>query len=813
MVEKHIVAVHDDHSGNVHIYYREWWEEDGEWKFSEKKHDVVEGFKWYFLIKNEDVAAVKQCLSAHYIDKIEKENDEFSRVYCDNKNYSRFKREQGERDAKMVILEDLTESGIQTYEADLSTYQRYMIDNDVQMGQRFRTIYFDIETDDRGAGIEIGRDLIISFAAYDSLAKKSYYKSTSNEKGMLKAMLNLFAKYDVMIGWNSEGFDIPYIQARARQHGLRNELYQLMGVQSLDLMKKFQETYGRDTEMVRKFRSFKLNDVANYFLGIGKIDRTSTWEMFVNAPEKLKEYNIRDVELLADLEDKTGLVDLSIIKAHICGARLNEKTSGRVLDQYIVRAANKRGVHYKSVLRNVVDEAESFSGGYVGGHVFTPKVGRHSNIHTFDFSSLYPSIIRTFNVSPETFHGPWNSGLIEEEGDGPFTRANEPEPLGSDIGTPTNVRYAGERGVIPALIHDLVVIRNKMRKEEMPKLAPDSFEYKNLDKKQYVYKILANSMYGIIGAPFFRYYHHAMAESITRTGHYLIKHASAWFEERGYPTIYGDTDSIFVKIEDGTDPQTLADQLKEAQAELLKDVFQVRESFMVMDYEKSFEKFLIVGKKKYVGLETSGKFKLTGFEAKKRDTIKIAAEAQMHLFDMIIKNDTDFDSVLAWLLQLKKKVMAGDVEPEEITVYKKLTKAPKEFSAYKKGGKMPFHAQIYMDTLNKLTDSLEVGSYIPAIITQGKPVEGVHPEFFDGEYDRRYYWNTRVYALLKRVLEVAYPDHDWEQYDELTEAQIKRKQRAEDKLKNPEKYKTRKGRTRRVKVVEPEEPSTKKALF
>ncbi len=807
MVENHIVCVHDDHHGNVHVYSRDWV--DG--VPAEKKLTTITDYDWYFTVRDEDVADVKACKYAHYVKRYEQESSGFTRVYCDNKNYSSFKRERGEKDAKMIIVGELKELGIQTYEADLSTYQRYMIDKDTQMAQKFMVLYYDIETDDRGAGIEIGRDQIISFAAYDEYNEKTYYKSTTNEKGLIKAMLDLFSKYDVIIGWNSEGFDLPYIKARAARYGLYDDMYKLMGVQSMDMMQKFQETYGRDTDMVKKFRSFKLNDVASHFLGIGKIDRGSTWEMFTNEPDKLKEYNIRDVELLAELEKKTGIVDLSIIKANICGARLNEKTSGRVLDNYIIRAANKRGVHYRSVLRNVVDEKETFTAGYIGGHVFTPVLGRHTNIHLFDFSSLYPSIIRTFNVSPETFGGSWKSGFLEEEGDGPFVRVGEAELLGSDIGTPTNVRYAGERGVIPALIHDLVVIRNKMRKEEMPKLDPDSFEYKNLDKKQYVYKVLANSMYGIIGASFFRYYSHSMAESITRTGHFLTKSASEWCRQRGWPTIYGDTDSIFIKVDDGTPVEDIQAGLKAYFADMLQKTFNIRESFIVMDYKTSFDKFLITGKKKYVGLEANGKFELTGFEAIKRDTVKYGAEAQLKLFDMIIKNDMPLESVTGWIEEIRDYILNGEVAIEDITMYKKMTKHPKEFSAYKKGGKLPAHVQVFLDTENQLTDNLEVGSYVPFIVTEAKPKQlAVHPQFFDGNFDRVYYWNTRIYALLQRVLEVAYPDYDWAQYVELTEIQRERKRKAAERKANGGRTK----KPRKTKVVElNQEAETRAPLF
>lgn len=755
-MERHNVAVHDDHHGNIHIYYRNW---DGDTP-GEKQVETIRDFEWYFLVDAKHKERVEKSSVSHLIKKLELEGD-YLRVYCQNLNYNKWKREKGNTDSKTVIVKELDSAGIKTYEADLSSYQRYMLDKDIEMGQKFSVLYFDIETDDRGKGIEIGRDQIISFAAYDPIRNKTFYKSSENEAGLIKAMLKLFSKYDVMVGWNSEGFDLPYIRERARKFELFDELYLLMGVQQLDLMQKFIETYGRDTDMVRQFRSFKLENVSQHFLGTGKIPRYSTWEMFQKEPELLKEYNIRDVTLLHELEGKTGIIDMSITKAFICGARLNEKTSGRVLDMYILRAANKRGVHYRSVLKNVIDGPDSFGGGYVGGHVFTPAVGFHSNVHLLDFSSLYPSIIRTFNVSPETLLGDWDSGLEEIEGDGPFERTKESEPLNGAIGTPTNVRYKAERGVIPSLIHDLVETRNKMRWEEMPKYAKDSFEYKNIDKKQYIYKILANAMYGIIGAPFFRYYDFRMAESITRTGHYLTKSAAQYVRDKGGTVIYGDTDSIFVELPDGITPEHISEELKEMFNEKLKETFNVQESFINMTLDGSFDKYLIVSKKKYVGLMTDGKFKLTGFEAVKRDTIKVASEAQMKLFDMIIKNDSTQQEVLDFILELKEKIIEGKVDPEEITIYKKLTKHPKEFAAFKSGAKMPAHAQVYMDSHEEIED-LQVGKYVPFIITVEKPQTGVHPQLFDGNYARDYYWNTRVYALLKRVVEVAFPEYEWD---------------------------------------------------
>ena len=99
-MERHNVAFHDDHDGNVHIYYREWQGNEP----GPKLHEVIKDFKWYFVIRSEDVEAVRNCPSSHYIDKIEQEkNPEWTRIYCQNGNYSKSKRAKGKTDAKMEI--------------------------------------------------------------------------------------------------------------------------------------------------------------------------------------------------------------------------------------------------------------------------------------------------------------------------------------------------------------------------------------------------------------------------------------------------------------------------------------------------------------------------------------------------------------------------------------------------------------------------------------------------------------------------------------------------------------------------------------
>ena len=309
-------------------------------------------------------------------------------------------------------------------------------------------------------------------------------------------------------------------------------------------------------------------------------------------------------------------------------------------------------------------------------------------------------------------------------------------------------------------------MRNDIRKKEMLKYDKESFEYKNLDKKQYIYKILANAMYGIIGAPFFRYYSKDMAESITRSGHYLVKEASSWFNKNGLKTIYGDTDSVFFYGKE-IDTKDLSKKLVDYFNEHLKNEFNIDKSYIVMDFKKKLNKFLITSKKKYVGLEENGELELTGFECIKRDTIKFAADSQLELFNKILKENYTLEDSKKWLENLKIKFFDKNLEVDNFILYKKITKAPEEFSAVIKGQKTPIHVKVFQD-YNKYAqennkEELEVGQYIPFIIINGDPLEGIHPDLYNGEFDRKYCWNKRIYPVLQRILEVVYKDFNWDE--------------------------------------------------
>lgn len=794
-MERHLTNLWTNQKGEVVLQYRSW---DGDTPLN--REEEVQTANWYFCIKTEDLDQAGRLAVWNLVDEVTADG-EFSRIYCQNLGLNRWDRERGMSDAATKIAEALSEAGIQTYEADITPHYRYLIENNLKMATKFKTLFYDIETDDRGDGIEVGRDRIISYAAMDQTGKTFYY--SGDEKKLLEHFHRTIEDYDLISGWNSDRFDGPYLRKRAQQLGVK--FFTFYHTQQVDLLQRFQELYHKDQAVAQGIRSYKLENVATYFLGSGKIPRTSTWEMFMNAPDKLKEYNIRDVEILKQLEEKLGIIAQDIVKGNVLNSHVSAKVSGAALDLYAVHFANGRGVHLKTTPRLSRDSFSDNS--YVGGHVFEPIVGLHHDVITLDAASLYPSQIRTYNISPETYIRRWNSGLLEPEDDGPFVKVSEPEDFDRDttIASPAGYLFKKEFGIIPSLVDYLVNWRNEIRKGRMAEIEDhDSPEYKNLYYIQYSVKTMANGLYGVLGSPMFRFYSTALAEAITIGGHHLIRSVSEMLSARGNPTIYGDTDSVFVQLKHGDNPVELENYVNKEYAKIATEQFGVERSYLKMEYEKKFETLLMVSKKRYAGLLSDGTFVLQGLEAKKRDTIKFTADQQMNLIQHLLESDLDIPYLHEYVKHIKNRVMTGDVPRSELVVYKKLTKDPKEFSAYKKGGKLPFHCQIYLDFKDKY-EELQVGSYIPAILTSGKPLTGVPPDEPD-DYDRDYYWNNRVFPPLYSILKIVAPDEDWAHYEIVPAALLERRKKMKLKKENPELYaelyprKTRKQKIKQVKV-------------
>ncbi len=736
--------------------------------------------EWYFCIRSEDATSNRDYLidlkETKKITRFVKEDTGFVRIYVP---YMQRK-----------VLVAAIASMMPTFEADLRLWQRFMIDNELELEVDQKILYFDIETNDLKKGIEPGSEQIFSIAAMDGDGKEYYFYSLTQEKKVLKQFISLLEQHHLLVGWHSEGFDLVAIKRRcallkipfdckisswsAKDMGGLDSVRKTGKDRArpekfnhLDLMQKIKEMHYRDTELIKKVRSFSLNAVAKAMIGDQKVDLEgiTIHQLAHEFPDKLREYNMQDVALLKKLNDKLNVTKQKLIEHHICGARVNDYTSHGKIDPYALRAAKLFGTHLPSrpdksaepVMKyddegNLVED----EGDYAGGFVFEPERGHHKEIHVFDFASLYPSIIKTFNVSIDSFKG--RTGTQ------------------GDILLPTGVYMDGKTlGIIPRIIQSILDSRDQIRHVEMKKVEKNSEEYWNLHYRQYSFKVLANSMYGIMGASFSRYYKRELAEGITLTGQHMIKWVWEWLTKRGHHPIYGDTDSIFIKFGHEEDPEKLALECDADLQEYLVKMFNARRGHLHLNYEATYETFLMISKKKYIGRPAKGDIKMMGMESKKRDVMPKAEEWQRDLITSLLSDKLDLEYYKQWVLDRRALVHSGSLKREEITFQKRLSREIEDYGGLNKRGRpnpIPVHVKVAAKLREANSNSVEklnlysAGSYVPYIITSSKHgIEAIYaPDYTEGSYDKEYYWEA-CYGPSERVLSSVFQGIDWTDLD------------------------------------------------
>jgi DNA polymerase elongation subunit (family B) len=403
-----------------------------------------------------------------------------------------------------------------------------------------------------------------------------FIKCSSEEDLLMKWIDHWQHHYpDVITGWNSMGFDIPYMVNRIRSKfgettvkrlspwgmiGERNhtnfgqptQTYILNGIEHLDYM----EIYKKFTYKLQE--SYRLDHIAFMELGENKLsyeEHGNLHTLYKEDYQKFIDYNIKDVELVENLDKKLDLISLVLTMAYRGGCNFTE-TLGTVAiwDSIIFRLLNKRKV---AVPPKVEKPKTSFPGGYVK----EPQVGSHDWVTSFDLNSLYPMIIVQNNMSPETVIDGIEHGVSVDsflDGD---TKVNQ----GGYSLAPTGVRFAHDKvGVIPTIISEYYAER-RLIKQEMLKteqLHQDNpskeLEYKitSLNNQQMAIKILMNSLYGALGNRWFRYFDQRVAESITLAGQLAIKWAERAVNNEMQKLLKTDedyvvaidTDSVYIRM-------------------------------------------------------------------------------------------------------------------------------------------------------------------------------------------------------------------------------------------------------------------------
>lgn len=670
------------------------------------------------------------------------------------------------------------------YEADVNPIRRYLTDNDVQI-QRPRRCFVDLETDSRvpprKAAQGLARVLVWSLIGDDGREAVGILDEDEDEDEaeLLEALWKELRDFDQILSWNGDRFDFPIITLRSDMHGLRVDPRRWLWLDHLEAYRVFNISASESGD---EKQSMALQAVA-VALGLpGKldVDASRSYEEWLEDADHLADYCLHDSRLMVQIEERTGYVELLYTLADACGVFPDSRAinSTNFVEGFLLRLGLKRGVHFRSHWG--IQVGEKFAGAYV---MEPTKKGILRNVHVADFSSLYPSIIQSWNISPETYR---DDVVLRED---PIWRPSYllhaplkefPRPDGvCEVPILGHVFDVEPVGVLPEALDTMRTLRAEWN-EKKKHLAPGTDEWKEADRRSSAYKIGANSFYGVTGSPFSRFFKREVAESVTQAGVWLIKKTIEAAEERGFKAVYGDTDSIFVT--DCSETQ-FAEFVAWCNRELypkLLDELGCRRNEIDLAYEKAFDVLVLVGKKRYAGrwvhykgsrATKDSRPEIKGLEFKRGDTARLARRMQAKAIELLLGDYTEDRETFVELVRLWRwYVLEGPLEQADIILSKRLSKELRTYRRKKKkDGSMsalPPHVEV-ATVLRDRGEDIGEGTRIAYFVVDG----GVQPsvcapavDYKPGDEDRYYLWENLVFPPTLRLLEAAFPMYSWKSF-------------------------------------------------
>jgi DNA polymerase-2 len=358
--------------------------------------------------------------------------------------------------------------------------------------------------------------------------------------------------------------------------------------------------------------------------------------------DALAAYNLEDCRLVLEIFAHVDLLGFAMERARLTGLAMDRQGGSVAAFDYLYLPR----LHRKGVVAPDVGDVRGAPS--PGGHVLDSVPGLYRDVAAFDFRSLYPSIIRTFQIDPLGLRQPGANPIPGADG----------------------ALFAREGAILPELIETLHEARSV------------AMAAKNEPLSRAI-KIVMNSFYGVLGTPGCRFFDPRLPTSITRRGHLIIERARAFFEAQGLPVLYGDTDSLFVHLEGGGDEAATRERGKSLALlltrtiadELRRDVGV--ESHLELRYESHYLRFLMPttrgsttgSKKRYAGTvrKSDGTIALVvrGLEAVRTDWTPLARRVQRELLRRVLE-DEPFE---AWLTGVTGDLAGGRLDAE--LVYRK----------------------------------------------------------------------------------------------------------------------------------------------
>lgn len=482
------------------------------------------------------------------------------------------------------------------YEADVPFTRRVLLDTLKE--EKFilpKVAYFDFETDLSGK-------LIAASAMKDG---SDVFYSDDSEKDILKGFKEYIFDVDIITSWSN--FDYDVLQKKRAQIP-SNILY-------VDLLELFKSLWRRP------LNNYKLSTVAR-LVGTEKIDLGSKrcWDL---DEKELREYNIRDTEVIFKLDKTYNIIPYyTYLAQYFCCELIDTIKPSTICDIALLKEFNKFGY----TLHNKQDTTRKEQP-YQGAYIFS-KPGLYSDVSVWDFSSLYPSIILSANISTETFNREKGIELLD------------------------GVYFDNEReGVVPHLLRSLIKERNKLKKL-YKETVDDKYDLMQTALKASV----INAIYGQFGFPYSRIYNRTIAESITYLGRELIQFMQKNLEKLGFNVIYADTDSVFISDD--------AELKAEKYINDLIDIFNRKRNLsdnFNMEHQGSYDKCFIRKKKNYILFREPDEYIIKGMGIVRGDTSGLQKDIEMRVMKGLIAGESKL-AIAEAVSELTRKIKEYDLD-------------------------------------------------------------------------------------------------------------------------------------------------------
>ena len=630
--------------------------------------------------------------------------------------------------------------------------------------------------------------LVWGMADYKVSKDNVSYVKCKDEKDLLIKFLKFWREYtpDVVTGWNSKYFDMPYLINRTKKvlgehvikryspwdlvdedtayhNGRQVTFFRLLGIAQLDYL----QLYAKFT--IKNQERYTLDHIAFVELGEQKdknpYDTFKEW--YQNDIQSFIDYNIIDVELVDKLEDRLQLIELALTMAYNAKANYEDVFSQvRMWDTIIFNELLKDNIVVPMRKVGRIEAKE-----LVGAYVKEPKTGFHEWVVSFDLNSLYPHLIMQYNISPET--------ILEGQKDVTIDKLINKEIDTSDghcLAANGTMYKSDKQGMLPRIIQKeynaRTIFKKKMLEAEQMYANTKDKKYEKLARKYYIVqhskKISLNSAYGAIGNKYFRYYDHRQAEAITMSGQLNIK----WIEKKLneyfnklYNTnddyiIASDTDSVYinmaplVKMTGATDKVKIVKALDKFCKEKvepyiatvykeLADYMNVYQQKMEMAREVIADRGIWTAKKRYIlnvhnseGVQyPEPKLKIMGIEAVKTSTPLPCRDKLKECFKILMNGDEK--EMKEFCVNFRREFEL--LPPEDIGFPRSVNNVEKysdTTSIYKKG--TPMHVK---------------GALLYNHLLKTKKVSHKHQTIYEGDkgkfvHLRKNPWNANVITFI-----------------------------------------------------------------